>query len=79
MTCVKTGARVYFADYGILVAADLHQVAGATLIRFNPNSKRYVDQRDSQITHEVSISMESFFSQDGNAVVPNSFIKEVPR
>jgi hypothetical protein len=33
MTCVKTGAKVHFIDYGKVVAADLHQVGNVFIIR----------------------------------------------
>lgn len=37
MTCIKTGAQVYFANYGVVVAADIFSVAGAVVVRTNGN------------------------------------------
>lgn len=33
MTCIKTGARVYFANYGVVAPADIFAVAGAVVVR----------------------------------------------
>ena len=33
MTCIKTGARVYFPQYGQMLPADLFQINDAILVR----------------------------------------------
>lgn len=42
MTCIKTGARVYFNDYGFVVPADIYVVGGCYVIRWNTEGKEYV-------------------------------------
>lgn len=37
MKCVKTGAVVFFPEYGCQVAADLYKVDGVTIVRFPQN------------------------------------------
>lgn len=36
MTCIKTGARVYFPEYNCQVAADLYLVDNVDVVRFYP-------------------------------------------
>lgn len=49
MECIWTGARVYFANYGMTVAADLYCVGSAIVIRWNPKSKDF--HKDTEATH----------------------------
>lgn len=37
-TCIKIGIDVYIEEYNSSVRADLHEVPGATVINFHPNS-----------------------------------------
>ena len=41
MSCIKTGANVYFHNYGILVRGDVFKIGNTTLIRWNPQSIEY--------------------------------------
>lgn len=42
MTCIKTGARVYFRDYGFVAPADIYIVGDCYIIRWNTEGKEYV-------------------------------------
>ena len=46
MTCIKTGCNVYFINYGCRVRADLYNIAGVTVIKWNPNSVEYLPDHD---------------------------------
>jgi hypothetical protein len=52
MTCIKTGARVYFEDYGFIAPADIFKVGDCYIIRWNVEGKRF-DAELSEATHQV--------------------------
>lgn len=38
MSCVKTGARIYFNNYGMAVVGDVYRVSDSYIFRWNTNS-----------------------------------------
>lgn len=54
MTCIKTGARVYFANYDMVISADLFAVENTIVVRTNPHATCQTPhfERD-QATHVV--------------------------
>lgn len=60
MTCVFTGARVYFCNYGMIVPADLYQVGETIVIRWNKEGKIFCDPTSEyEITHTVDPMYDS--------------------
>lgn len=56
MTCIKTGARVHFVDYGQTLPADLFQINDAILVHVNIQYALDTNQGtidSSRATHEV--------------------------
>lgn len=76
MTCVYTGARVFFENYGMVVAADLFVVGDCVIIRWMPNSKRFpADEGDVENTHQVRDLRGCWHREDiGVTVVPANMI-----
>ena len=77
MTCSYTGAYVHVQEYGIYAPADLYDVAGATVVRFNGDprnwQKSFEPMEGRTITHEVTVqSSQAFIRFDlGMIVVPS--------
>lgn len=72
MTCVYTGARVYFENYGMIVSADLFIVSNCVIIRWMPESRVYVNSVNiSEATHSVRDLRDCWHREDiGVTVVP---------
>lgn len=75
MTCIKTGAKVYFHNYGKVVPADLYKVGTSYVVRLNENALHYtcnpwtVEDADYIVNCN---SVEGFFRDDiGVVVVPD--------
>lgn len=81
MTCTYTGATVFFDEYGATAKADLHEVAGATIVRWNPLSWKYAqDPDDKSITHVVHIGTKGYHRTDlALSVVPTENVTHVMR
>lgn len=72
MTCTYTGARVFFAEYGYLVPADLYKVGDCVIIRWNTNGKEY-GETEGQFTHNVPTIRNGWHREDiGVTVIPES-------
>lgn len=70
-TCIKTGAKVYFEEYGTTVSCDLFEAAGAFVIRFYPEAFYGNGWERKDATHSVFIGTEGYLREDiGIAVVP---------
>lgn len=67
MTCVKTGCNVYFINYGCMVWADLYQVGGVNIIKWNPGSLEYVGNNDNA-DYTVTWSSDQVWYRDDLAV-----------
>lgn len=86
MTCIKTGARVLFADYDKIVSADLFQVDSVIIIRTQADALE--DPRKhgwprGQYTHTVESppgGENQFWRDDlGVYVVPQQFVTGIPK
>lgn len=79
MTCIKTGARVHFTNYGCTVSADIFQVADAVVVRTMRNPNNLPSQPVSKATHELTappIGRNEFWRDDlGVFVVPSQYLK----
>lgn len=80
MTCIKTGAHVYFWNYGFMAAADVFEVMDTLVIRWNPGSISYYSGPTDNATHEVLevINSDSWWHRDdlGVTVVPRYLVRE---
>ena len=76
MTCVYTGARVFFENYGMIVSADLFIVSNCVIIRWMPESRVYVNSVNiSEATHKVADLRNCWHREDlGVTVVPANMI-----
>jgi hypothetical protein len=79
MTCIKTGARVHFTNYGKVLPADLFSVEGAIVVRVNRghllgDNQEGFDIPVSKATHDISSAFggaNEFWRDDlGVFVVP---------
>lgn len=84
MTCIKTGARVYFENYSFMVSADLYQVGDAIIIRWMPRSQNYIAEEHMKMegaTHTVAyiINSDIWWHRDdiGVTVIPASMLETV--
>lgn len=57
MSCTKTGALIYFRNYGMLVRGDVYVIQGVYIFRWNTESIMYTD--DQSATHVVDIVEDS--------------------
>lgn len=83
MTCIKTGAKVHFKDYGSVVPADIYQVSGAIIVRVAPSAKVDCPNECPALlpTHILTAPVggeEEFWRTDLNVfVVPSYCLKEL--
>lgn len=64
MTCIKTGARVYFYGYGTVCPADIYQVADAIIIRTNCSAEMGFSTEVFKPTHRVNLHPGCFSRDD---------------
>lgn len=66
MTCYKTGAQVYFQNYGYSVPADLYSVGNTVVIRFNAEGRvwKALDNSVSHIVAQIDNSDDWFMRED---------------
>lgn len=58
MTCIKTGARVFLAEYGCVVAADLFEVHDCIVIRANEKALETANHLPgAHWTHRAFVAM----------------------
>jgi hypothetical protein len=70
MTCVYTGASVYFPEYGFYAPADLYLVGAAVIIRWNVEGKYYTTVDRAAASHQA-ITRNGWHREDlGVTVVP---------
>lgn len=76
MSCVKTGAFVWFSNYGFRAVCDVYEIGDCYLFRWNPPSKKFTEPGDAD--WEVSLIIDSsvwFHREDlGITVVPTAFV-----
>lgn len=74
MTCIKTGARVLFPEYSVILPADLYAVGDCIIVRTGPdwllNATEFARTDYTHIIHGVSY--DNAFSRDdlGIFVIP---------
>lgn len=77
MSCIKTGARIYFANYGMMVVGDVFVVMDTFVFRWNVNSKDY-EEPSERASHFVELihDSESWWHRDdlGVTVVPSYLV-----
>ena len=49
MTCIKTGAQVYFENYGFAVPADIYEVGDCYVVRWSKEGKEF---RESDVEND---------------------------
>lgn len=80
MTCIKTGAHVWFANYGYTVVGDLYAVGDCIVLRWNTNSIIYSSAIEAYASHyiEYIFSDHLWFHRDdlGITVVSRECIGE---
>jgi len=73
VTCIKTGARIYFENYRTLVVGDAFCIGNCFIFRWNASSIRY-DQSPKDATHIVDFveNSSNWWHRDdlGVTVVP---------
>lgn len=73
MTCVKTGARIYFQDYGMMVVGDAYFIGDCFIFRWNVNSKDYNSSAENA-TYVIdrTVAVSSYWHRDdlGVTVAP---------
>ena len=76
MTCVKTGARIYFRNYGMLVVGDVYLVHDTFIFRWNTNSIQYTDDKDATHVVDTIQDSNSWWHRDdiGVTVVPGYLV-----
>lgn len=78
MGCIKTGARVLLKNYDCVVAADLHEVNGAVLVRFNPQSNDWSPAAiaDADYTAIIPEGGQNHYynEQTGHLMVPSCYV-----
>jgi hypothetical protein len=76
VSCIYTGARVFFQDYDFIVPADLYEVGDTIIIRWNPQGKEYTNvTNESSSTHDVWI-VHGWHREDiGVTVIKKEYIR----
>ncbi len=72
--CLKTGARVYLEQYGVLVAADIYAIEGGNvrIVRYTTGSPTYTTPNDEYITHIADIA-DAWHREDLGVIVMDKF------
>lgn len=82
MTCTKTGARIYFLNYGMWVVGDAFFVGDCFIFRWNIHSKQYENAIDhaTHIVEDIAMS-DSWWHRDdlGVTVVPAYLVTALDR
>lgn len=80
MTCVKTGARIYFDNYGMSVVGDVYLIDNTFIFRWNIDSIEYGDV-PVRTTHRIDyiVDSSSWWHREylGITVVPRHLVIEM--
>jgi hypothetical protein len=77
MTCIVTGAKVFFEEYRVTHPADVYAVGNCIVIRIAPGRDFY-DTIKSPATHAVQLFTDCFMRKhDGIFVVPSNQFREL--
>lgn len=79
MTCIKTGARIYFENYGMLVPGDIYAVGNCVIIRWSNVAPRFGDDELPNASHYVPfiVNSETWWHRNdlGVTVLPASMLE----
>lgn len=78
--CVRTGAVVYFSEYGCTVRADVFEVGDTVVIQLGGafhKSATYDRKTALRATHQVEVGHGYFQKERGVVVVPREALKEL--
>lgn len=80
--CIKTGAKVFFQDYNVVLPADIFRVGGYSVLHFNMNLFHHREEENTlKATHSVSLPFHQgnyyWRKEDGILMVPTTFLKEI--
>lgn len=77
MSCIKNGAKIYFANYGMMVVGDVYLVGNNLIFRWNVGSKDW-ETPSENATHFVELIHNSelwWHREDiGVTVVPEDYV-----
>ena len=77
MTCIKTGATVWFENYGIAVPADVYEIGDCYVIRWNPHGKVFRPAKDADWKVAFCNASVIWHRDDlGVTVVPQDMVDE---
>lgn len=77
MSCIRTGAKIYFANYGMMVIGDVYQVGNTLIFRWNVGSKDWEEPAERASHYvELIVNSEVWWHRDdiGVTVVPESYV-----
>lgn len=75
MTCIKTGAQVYYENYGSAVAADVYVVGDCYVVRFNPASEQFRAAQETDWRISIWFDAAVWHRNDlGVTVVPREYL-----
>lgn len=81
MSCIKTGAKVYFENYGMTVPADLFSVEDCIIIRWNNANPFYgtVEEGNADYKVDYCFNSELWWHRDdlGVTVVPRYTLSKI--
>lgn len=80
MSCIKTGARIYFENYGMMVRGDVFSIGDCFIFRWNTQSKDWeADRRDSDYSVDDISNSEVWWHREdmGVTVVPAYLVTAV--
>lgn len=75
MSCIYTGARILVMEYGFLAPADLYQVDGSIIARWNVHGLQWIDTKEQMesATHHIHCNPTCWMREElGVIVVPES-------
>lgn len=73
MSCIYTGARILVVEYGFMAPADLYEVNGAIIARWNIAGQQWVETKEQMesATHKLFCNPSCWMREDlGVIVVP---------
>ena len=77
MSCVKTGAIIYFENYGMTVRGDIHLVGDTNVIRWNTKSCEYDTSADkADVVVRLVNNSEKWYHDkaQGMTIVPTDYL-----
>lgn len=80
--CIKTGAKVLFEDYNVVLPADLFRIGGYTVLHFNMHLFNHREEDNPlKATYRVHLPFHEgnyyWKKEDGTLIVPTCFLQEI--